>query len=69
MHEEIGIQICRRPVFIIGSPRSGTSVLAWALAQHKDFWTAGETDFLFHLFGQGRLETAWAASGGSGDGG
>jgi hypothetical protein len=49
-------------VFIIGSPRSGTSAVAWAIAQHADFWTSGETDFLYHLFGQARLESAWVAS-------
>ncbi len=62
MHDELTIQVCHRPVFIIGSPRSGTSVLAWGLAQHRDFWTSGETDFIYHLFGQNRLEQAWKAS-------
>jgi hypothetical protein len=50
-------------VFIIGSPRSGTSVLAWALAEHPDFWTSGETDFLYHLFGRERLDEMWSVSG------
>lgn len=62
MLEELTVQVCRKPVFIIGSPRSGTSVLAWALAQHPDFWTSGETDFLYHLFGRGKLGQAWQAS-------
>lgn len=48
-----------RPVFILGCPRSGTSVLSWALAQHRAFWTSAESDFLFFLFGQGRLGSAF----------
>lgn len=56
--------VCERPVFIIGSPRSGTSALAWALAEHDAFWTSGETDFFYHLFGQGRLHEMWVACGG-----
>jgi protein-tyrosine sulfotransferase len=38
-------------VFVVGSPRSGTSILAWSLAQHPDLWTSAETDFLLYLFG------------------
>jgi hypothetical protein len=41
-------------------------VLAWALAQHPDFWTSGETDFLYHLFGQRGLDQAWAVGSGEG---
>jgi len=37
-------------VFIIGSPRSGTSALAWSLAQHPELWTSAETDILLFLF-------------------
>lgn len=66
MHDELTIHVSRKPVFIIGSPRSGTSVLAWGLAQHSDFWTSGETDFIYHLYGQNHLEQAWHASGGDG---
>jgi len=36
-------------VFIIGSPRSGTSALGWALAEHPDLWTSAETDILLYL--------------------
>lgn len=63
MHNEMTVQVSDKPVFIIGSPRSGTSVLAWSLAQHPEFWTSGETDFIYHIFGQGRLNQAWTASG------
>ncbi len=46
-------------VFIIGCPRSGTSVLSWALAQHADFWTSAESDFIQLLFGRGNLHRAY----------
>lgn len=52
------------PVFVIGCPRSGTSVLAWSLAQHPDFWTSHETDFLAELLGGGHAEQAYAHSTG-----
>lgn len=44
-----------RGVFVVGCPRSGTSVLSWALAQHPDFWTSSESDYLLTLFGRNRL--------------
>lgn len=59
---EISLTVCPHPVFVIGSPRSGTSILAWSLAQHGHFWTSSETDFLLHLFGQGRLESSLTAA-------
>lgn len=45
------MEICENPVFIIGSPRSGSTILAWSLAQHDDLWTSGESHFLWRLFG------------------
>jgi Sulfotransferase family len=45
------LPICPNPVFVIGSPRSGTTVLARALAQHSELWASGESYVLFHLFG------------------
>jgi hypothetical protein len=51
-----GLTLCPSPVFIIGSPRSGTTALAWSLARHPAFWTHGETQLLIDLFGDGRLE-------------
>jgi hypothetical protein len=52
-------QVCSRPVFIIGAPRSGTSALAWSLYQHPNFWTSQETEFLAPLFGGARLHEAY----------
>lgn len=48
------------PVFIVGSPRSGTSILALSLAKHPDFWTSAESDFLWLLFGkEDRFKSAY----------
>jgi hypothetical protein len=44
--------ICEHPVFVVGSPRSGTSILPWSLARHSAFWTSRESDLLFNLFGR-----------------
>ena len=53
------VEICADPVFVIGSPRSGTSVLAWGLSHHPDFWTSHETEFLIELFDEERAERAY----------
>ena len=44
-----------RPIFIIGSPRSGTSVLTWALGQHPNLYPLEETAW-FGRFHTGALE-------------
>ena len=51
--------ICPSPVFVIGSPRSGTTILAWALARHSGLWTSGESYILFDLFGRRRADTVY----------
>jgi hypothetical protein len=45
------VPICPNPVFVIGSPRSGTTILGRSLAEHSELWTSGESYALFHLFG------------------
>lgn len=65
----VNATICPNPVFVIGSPRSGTSALAWSLAQHPDFWTSAESDFLHHLVGPGHLQAAYHTAASRSDGG
>jgi hypothetical protein len=43
------------PVFVIGSPRSGTSILAKSLGIHSQFWSADETQLLWDLFQDDRV--------------
>jgi hypothetical protein len=62
------VQVCRNPVFIIGSPRSGTSALAWALHHHPAFWTSKETEFLQPLVGSQQARQAFDVGVSRGDG-
>jgi Sulfotransferase family len=41
MHEEIN-----RPVFVVGSPRSGTSILAWCLGHHPNIFPVPESNWM-----------------------
>jgi hypothetical protein len=43
-------KICPNPIFVMGTPRSGTHGLAYALAQHTNLWTHGESEVLFEMF-------------------
>jgi Sulfotransferase family len=52
-------EICRDPIFIIGSPRSGTSILNWALSRHSELWASIESGALYALFGRGQVEQAF----------
>ena len=56
-------EICENPVFIIGAPRSGTTALAWALAQHSRLWTSDESQIIWDLFGDGRLDKNYKRQG------
>jgi hypothetical protein len=47
--------VCVDPVFIVGAPRSGTTILGSSLAAHSALWTSAESAYLFHLFGRGRV--------------
>ena len=49
-----GLPVTKRPVFIVGSPRSGTTALARALHQHSELWASHESYFLHSLLGDGR---------------
>lgn len=44
-----GLEREDRPVFIVGLPRSGTSLLEQMLAGHPDIYAAGEVDELGHI--------------------
>jgi hypothetical protein len=54
------VRICPDPVFIIGSPRSGTTALVLALGHHSRLWASAESNFLFHLFNNRHAERAFA---------
>jgi len=54
------------PIIIIGSPRSGTSMLHWSLCQHERLWGSAESDlfvpftrYLGQLFDEGRRFKDW----------
>jgi hypothetical protein len=51
--------VCKSPIFIIGSPRSGTSILATSLAQHSGLTTAAETNMFFELTRGEQLESVY----------
>lgn len=47
-----------RPVFVVGHPRSGTTLVQQLLSTHSDFWTGPETLLFSHvLFDEALLET------------
>jgi hypothetical protein len=58
MKQESLPQICTEPIFIIGAPRSGTSILAWSLAHHDQLWTSHESHLLDELI---RDDHLWEA--------
>src|SRR5882762_3879091 len=41
MHEEIN-----KPIFVVGSPRSGTSILTWCLGQHPNMFPVPESNWI-----------------------
>jgi hypothetical protein len=56
---EHSVQICADPIFVIGSPRSGTTALAGALGCHSRLWTSHESYIVHHLYGNNRANEAW----------
>lgn len=53
------LEMPRGPIFIVGAPRSGTSMLHWALVQHKNLWGSAESGFINKLI-EG-VEAAYAS--------
>lgn len=62
------LQLTDQPVFVLGAPRSGTSMMQWALRQHPDLWGGPESDFMvplveklreIHDFGSRREDLHW----------
>jgi len=49
-------QLCPKPIFVIGSPRSGTHGVAFALGNHSQLWTHSESEILQPLFGHDPVE-------------
>lgn len=50
------------PVFVMGAPRSGTSVLGWSLNEHPALVCGPESEVFLQQFGFGRLVRAYRAS-------
>ncbi len=50
---------CENPIFVIGSPRSGTSALGWALGEHSQLATLVESSILEALFKDQYAEKAY----------
>ncbi len=53
------LPICKAPVFLIGSPRSGTAALAQSLARRGGLRVAGESEVLYSLFAHGFAERSY----------
>lgn len=51
--------ICPNPVFVIGSPRSGTTATAQSLNRHPELRVGKESYVLSDLFKDGRAEKVW----------
>lgn len=62
------LEICDSPVFVLGAPRSGTSMMQWSLRRHPHLWGGQESDYLIrmirdlretHEFGRTRGRLHW----------
>jgi hypothetical protein len=38
-----------RPIFVVGSPRSGTSILTWCLGHHPNLFPVPESNWMGHF--------------------
>jgi hypothetical protein len=56
------VTVCRDPIFVIGSGRSGTSILAWSLARHSQLFNLNETTIINDLFGNEKAVQAYRKS-------
>lgn len=45
----MNLQVIDEPVFVLGAPRSGTSMMQWALRDHPNLWGGQESDYLIPL--------------------
>jgi hypothetical protein len=52
--------LCHGPIFVIGSPRSGTTALAQSLGRHPALRVGKESYLLHDLFSGQRIEQMWA---------
>lgn len=50
------VEVCASPVFVLASPRSGTTMLGWSLAQHSRLWTSGEASVIQGVFPEKAIE-------------
>jgi Sulfotransferase family len=39
-------EVTNRPIFVVGSPRSGTSILTWCLGQHPNIFPVPESSWM-----------------------
>lgn len=46
LHKLFDINKKVQPVFVVGSPRSGTSVLTWSLGQHPNLFATEESNWI-----------------------
>lgn len=45
----MNLQVIDEPVFVLGAPRSGTSMMQWSLRDHPNLWGGQESDYLIPL--------------------
>jgi hypothetical protein len=44
--DQARVRVCGSPIFVVGAPRSGTSMMQHALRAHSRLWGSAESDFL-----------------------